>query len=346
MTTFIIARNIHTGGGKTLLDCILRELKNMDDFYLYLDKRYKLPLNVDSNNLKKINPNFFFRFVSEFSIYKNIKKGDSALFFDNLPPILKLASHTKLFLQNRYLIDASNTPKSFKFKIILYLKKLWFRVFLKNIDEIIVQTMSMKIQLQKNLGLKKPITVMPFLSFPYRKNKNLSSKPNKIINDLNFLYVASGEAHKNHIKLINAWCLLANDGFFPKLSLTLDEQKNKKLLKWINTKAVQNQLNLINHGNVPYAEINYLYDSSDVLIYPSLLESFGLPLIESKNRGIPIIASELDYVRDLVDPIETFDPYSGTSICRAVKRYLNIKNEFCSLYSTKDFLLYLGIKLK
>ncbi len=58
------------------------------------------------------------------------------------------------------------------------------------------------------------------------------------------------------------------------------------------------------------------------LIFPSKTESLGLPLIEAASAGLPIIASELDFVRDVCVPNETFDPYSSTSISRAVKRLL------------------------
>ena len=57
-------------------------------------------------------------------------------------------------------------------------------------------------------------------------------------------------------------------------------------------------------------------------IYPSTLESFGLPLLEARAAGLPIITGELDYVRDIVDPDETFDPNSPLSMARAVKRFL------------------------
>ena len=37
---------------------------------------------------------------------------------------------------------------------------------------------------------------------------------------------------------------------------------------------------------------------------------------------LPIPASELDYVRDVVNPVETFDAGSAVSIARAVRRFL------------------------
>ena len=67
-----------------------------------------------------------------------------------------------------------------------------------------------------------------------------------------------------------------------------------------------------------------LYASAGALVFPSLGESFGLPLIEARQAGLSILAPELDYVRDVCEPAQTFDPQSATSIARAVKRFLQL----------------------
>ena len=62
----------------------------------------------------------------------------------------------------------------------------------------------------------------------------------------------------------------------------------------------------------------------EAVIYPSYCESFGIPLIEAQKSKTPIISSELDYVRDVCVPVETFDPNSPKSISNAVLRYLDM----------------------
>ncbi|MEY8216185.1 MAG: glycosyltransferase, partial [Colwellia sp.] len=73
--------------------------------------------------------------------------------------------------------------------------------------------------------------------------------------------------------------------------------------------------------------VNRLYEASKALVFPSLRESFGLPLIEASSAGLPIIASELDFVRDVSCPVQTFDPSSPVSIARAIARFLEIRIE-------------------
>ncbi len=72
--------------------------------------------------------------------------------------------------------------------------------------------------------------------------------------------------------------------------------------------------------------------------YPSIKESLGLPLLEAQSMSIPIIASELDFVRDIVKPVETFNPHSSLSIQRAIKRYLNIKERKLITFNTDKFI--------
>ena len=81
-----------------------------------------------------------------------------------------------------------------------------------------------------------------------------------------------------------------------------------------------------------------MYAKTRALIFPSNYESFGIPLIEAKYLNLPILAGELDYIRDLIDPIQTFDPNSPISIYRAVKRFLNLPFERTRILTPKQFV--------
>ena len=97
-------------------------------------------------------------------------------------------------------------------------------------------------------------------------------------------------------------------------------------------------MNIFNLGLISEGEIQDLYLNAMALIFPSTLESFGIPLIEARDAGLVIVASELDYVRDIVDPEFTFDPVSPLSIARAVKRFLGEKEETLRLLDARGFL--------
>ena len=63
-------------------------------------------------------------------------------------------------------------------------------------------------------------------------------------------------------------------------------------------------------------------------------------MVEAKSANLKLVTSELDFVRDLVDPDETFDPDSATSMMRAVKRCLELSDDKQELLKPEKFLNY------
>jgi alpha-1,2-rhamnosyltransferase len=63
------------------------------------------------------------------------------------------------------------------------------------------------------------------------------------------------------------------------------------------------------------AEIAQAYASSRALIFPSLMEGFGLPLVEARTQGCPVIASDLPVFRELADEgVSFFDRTSREAL--------------------------------
>ena len=59
------------------------------------------------------------------------------------------------------------------------------------------------------------------------------------------------------------------------------------------------------------------------------------------ESGLPVLASELDYYRDVLDPDQSFDPNSNISVARAVKRFLGIAEEPLPLQDAAGFVDYI-----
>ncbi len=326
----IYAPNIHTGGGIELLKQLINEFDSQ--FELNIDVRSKNIDDLESVKVNYINPNIFSRLFAEWKLKKQSFKYDVILCFSNLPPLLKLDSRVVLFLQNKLLIS-NNSSNDFPFsqKLRLIIKRLWLRLFIKNVNRYVVQTDHMKEAFYKSLGKNSKVMVCPFYDFV---------KPNYSIDKTyDFIYIASGDPHKNHKTLINAWVSLAKENCYPILALTLDTNKYKSLIEWCDKMRIKYGLKIINLGWIKNKnELINLYFQSRAMIYPSKIESFSIPLIEANEYNIPIIASELDYVRDVCNPVETFNPNSAKSISRSVKRFLGVKHELVKVNSSKNFL--------
>jgi glycosyltransferase involved in cell wall biosynthesis len=328
----IHATNVHQGGGQVLLDAILR-LQIAPGATAFLDARMPLPAGMPSSTeILRVKPSIVGRLQAERLLAASVEPDDTVLCFGNLPPLLNVAGRVVVFVQNRYLIDSVSLAHfPLKDRIRLRLERLWFRMRAAIVDEFIVQTPSMKDALAHHL-LKiktKPgfcIKTQPFMAGGAQCSQNqVGADTRKTPIHHEFVYVASGESHKNHRRLIEAWILLAREGCYPSLALTLDEIKFANLCAWIESQKQRYLLHLENTGVLPPSLVPALYKRSGALIFPSTLESFGLPLIEARDAGLAVLAGELDYVRDVLNPEETFNPDSAVSIARAVKRFKRIE---------------------
>lgn len=338
---FIHATNVHSGGGRSLLTALLATLPADREVIALLDARMVSPSHPGLT-LRHIQPSLLQRGLAEWRLAAEVRPGDQVLCFGNLPPLFTLRVKAWVFVQNRYLVDPVSLHRfPIKTRLRLAVERLWLARRARHVAGFIVQTHSMRALLEASaLANGKPVKVLPFvnISAGYERTA-MQTQPLDTL--LDFVYVASGEPHKNHHRLIEAWCLLAESGVRPSLTLTVDEDAHAELCAWIDLQKIQFGLRLENHGSQQHHEILRLYTEARALVYPSLFESFGLPLIEARQAGLAIVASELDYVRDVVDPEQVFDPHSPISIARAVKRFLGQSEHPLPLMNAGEFLAHI-----
>ena len=121
--------------------------------------------------------------------------------------------------------------------------------------------------------------------------------------------------------------------------MTLNYQRFPRLCKWIEDQVNVHNLRILILGECEHSEILALYHASGALIYPSLYESFGLPLIEAARAGLPVLAGKLDYIRDVIVPSVEFDQTSPKSIADAVESYSTAPAKLkIKLLGATDFL--------
>lgn len=336
----IHAPNIHQGGGAVLLNALLTATDQQMPVILHVDARMQLPPNLPANmSVFKIKPTLWQRLLAEWRLSNIAKTNDTVLCFGNLPPLFKNRGKVMVYVQNRYL--AENTSLQgfpLKVRLRISIERIWFVWRAKGINGFIVQTASMQGLLQKRLRNNVSIQLLPFVEKIINYQRILSTPVVADVFKYDFIYAASGEPHKNHRHLIETWCLLAQENLWPKLCITLDPKKSQDLLRWIAEKKSQYNLAIENVGLLTPEKLKKLYSQSKAVIYPSLLESFGLPLIEAREVGLPVLAGELDFVRDILDPEQTFDPQSPLSIARAVKRFLGLAEKPLPLLEAQTFL--------
>jgi len=315
MKLIIHAPNVHRGGGRTLLHAVLQGIDDTQACLLLADDRLGnegFPVHIA---VEHFPATLCGRFAAERRLRDAAQTDDVVLCMGNLPPLLPCKSRVAVFLQNRYLTDALPLAGfSLRSRLRIAVERLWLRARLHSGVRLIVQTPSMQSAVRQHLGFEA--IVLPFFPQPDSPAivRDAGTEPR-------FIYPASAEPHKNHRVLLAAWRLLDEWSIRPELHLTVET--DTPLGEDIQ-RARNNGLAVINHGPLDTEALAALYAQCSALVYPSKAESFGLPLLEARQAGLRVVAAELDYVRDVVVPDETFDPDSPLSIARAVRRLLHV----------------------
>ena len=119
------------------------------------------------------------------------------------------------------------------------------------------------------------------------------------------LYPANLWPHKNHARLLEAW--RETD---PALTLVLTGATFGRELEGERVRHL---------GHVPAADLPALYRGARALVFPSLFEGFGLPVLEAMASGTPVASSDRGPLRELCgDAALTFDPEDPAAIAAAV----------------------------
>lgn len=337
----LYAPNSHTGGGRMILENILNSWPQNVPLSAFLDVRVKGVIEVRAGwDVHWVNPRPVPRLAAEVLLRTSVAADDVVLFLNSMPPLLRCKARVVVFLQNRNLIEKVSL-RDFKFKqaIRIRLERIISYAFRSRVDEYVVQTNSFKRCVLTWYGspyLSKPqITVFPFLDLRPISEVAAPLQPRA---HHDFIYAADGLAHKNHLRLFEAWKILADFGHFPTLAITLPDNEVQLLEKISELKNEGLKIN--NLGWLSHRDLLAEYSNCRALIFPSLRESLGLPLVEVTQIGLPILASELDYVYDVCEPTETFDPRSSASIARAVKRFLKVSEPPRAMHSPDEFVEY------
>lgn len=77
-------------------------------------------------------------------------------------------------------------------------------------------------------------------------------------------------------------------------------------------------------GQIPLNELPVFYSGAEALVYPSLYEGFGLPILEAFACGTPVITSNLSSMPEVAGNAAVLvDPYDVASIADGVQKALN-----------------------
>ena len=310
---------LNSAGGIKILEIILDNMSNktIRDYFFLIDSRN------DIKALGKLkNAKYKLILNSEFkrrTYYKSVEyQIEKCICLSNVPPPIKLKCEVIIFFHNDLILKPRLSLTVLK-SISFFFKKIYIKFINSNKYKWVVQTELMKRELSKGLNIK----VSNIFSFPIFKDFNFKKTLDKKSNS--FLYVCSSSPHKNINRLIQAFNQIKNiNSKTIYLDLTIDDETFFK--ENILSKNINKNLVIKNHGNSNESSLKKLYSQSKFLIYPSVVESFGLPLIESLEFNCKIIASNLPYVNEIVKPSVVFNPFLISSISDSIDYVIEKNN--------------------
>jgi glycosyltransferase involved in cell wall biosynthesis len=116
--------------------------------------------------------------------------------------------------------------------------------------------------------------------------------PNEFI-----LNVGTIEKRKNILQVIKALKISNID--FPLVIIGKATDYSKEVKKYVVDNKMENQIFFLH--NADFEDFPAIYQSAKIFIYPSIIEGFGIPLIEAFYSQIPIITSDIDVFREVAE---------------------------------------------
>lgn len=87
--------------------------------------------------------------------------------------------------------------------------------------------------------------------------------------------------------------------------------------------------NVIFLGHIPTSDMAKIYCGAEALIYPSLYEGFGLPILEAYALGVPVLTSNIGSLKEVgAGASMLVDPNDIDSITQGINELLLKRNEY------------------
>jgi glycosyltransferase involved in cell wall biosynthesis len=138
------------------------------------------------------------------------------------------------------------------------------------------------------------------------------------------MFLGNTAPKKNTVNVIKAFASYCGEEKNPVQLVLLDYKKELvlKILEEIN------QTDVIRHvvfpGYIPHAQMPLMYNAADLFLYPSLRESFGLPILEAMACGTPVITSNTSSMPEVSGSAAALvDPFNYLELTSAIGQLLS-----------------------
>ena len=306
----IIAKNILNKKRTGIENYTINLLENFNsntqyEFIVYTNHPYK------NDKLKNIK----FKYLKDQKgwthriLPKNIKKDHINILFSPTPT-LPISN-----LKMKKIVTVHDLSFKYMEKKPINTTKMFIGKSLNDADCIIAVSRYTKKEIEKvfNINPKK----IKVIYEAYDKNIFQISKKSLKKDGTRIITIGSINRRKNITQIVKTIPILEEK--YEKVTLTIVGDKGDDFDNLIYTiKDFKLENNIIITGYVTNIKLKRLISESDVLVYPSLEEGFGIPILEGFAMKIPVVTSNNSSMKEigrkasvLIDPSNIFDLASG-----------------------------------
>ena len=147
------------------------------------------------------------------------------------------------------------------------------------------------------------------------------------------LYAGGAEPNKNLIALIDLFCNISKRTGMEDLYLVLAGRIDDFYRALIDkTRTLGMERKVIFAGYVNHDDLPFIYNGAEAFVLPSLVEGFGIPVLEAMACGVPVVTSKnIGAVEAVGDAAALFDPKDTKEMADSISAVLFDKNLRISL---------------
>lgn len=201
-------------------------------------------------------------------------------------------------------------------------RELRYRAFCARASSVVVASRWGKRDLVEQYGLNPArVAVIPVPAPTSAYPQDLETAPAVDLPDRFVLYPAQTWEHKNHVRLLEALAWLRDDrGLVVDLVCTGRQNEHFPVIAGaVERLALAGQVWFL--GFIGTDEMQHVYRKARAMVFPSLFEGWGLPVMEAMSMGLPLACSRVTSLPDMVgDAALLFDPTNVHDIASALER--------------------------
>lgn len=312
MDVVVNATAISPGGGLTILEQFITYAKNTEiNYYIFISEDIQLTTTDNISLIKLPRMNWLSRILWDFKgVSSYIKKYNikCVRIISLQNTTLNVNCRQIVYIHQPlpfYSLNVVLKTQSFKFFFYHFFYSFFIFLYGKADTSYVVQTNWLKKAVLKNkkkLQKNKVHVCRPDNpKFDYVITETLLPFDDRV----RLFYPAAPYFYKNHTLLLKVLSQLNKDHSNYELRVTFSKGDYQLFDSLVEKLKLNGSIKYL--GFLDKLEIKKEYHSCHAMLFPSFIETFGLPLAEAASMGVKILAADLPYARDVLNG------YSGAS---------------------------------